>query len=70
MDLNELTNKFGDYVAVSVIPGPNDKPSKTVDDKNKDLKENKKNCCQSRGLQEWIIRKYWTFKRFISGIKY
>lgn len=42
MDLNELTNKFGDYVAVSVIPGPNDKPSKTVDDENKDLKENKR----------------------------
>lgn len=42
MDVNELTSKFGDYVAVSVIPGPNDKPSKTVDDENKDLKENKR----------------------------
>ncbi|RCK65503.1 Peroxisome biosynthesis protein PAS1 [Candida viswanathii] len=42
VDVDELTPRFGDYVAVSVIPGPNDKTAKSVDEENKDLKENKR----------------------------
>ncbi|KAL6451401.1 PEX1 Peroxisome biosynthesis protein PAS1 [Candida maltosa Xu316] len=43
VDVDDLPRDFNEYVAVSVVPGPNDKPSKTtVDEENKDLKENKR----------------------------